>query len=276
MSLALGFALVLLVRMSITANSFVLSRHHRSPATRDAQISSLGAARLFLTEFLSSMLSSSWTMAFHTFEKRHVLEPKSLPVLLVHGYGCNSGYWHAMSRALITADVSHHAVTLEPVLAPIEQYLPTLHSAISTLMRDSKSTRVILIGHSMGGLVCRAYVRQHSSSGIARIITIGTPHHGTVLANRGIGDNVRQMTMDCGGNKAISSEWIQQLDRSENATTRALITSIYSHHDNIIAPQSSAHLEGAMNIAVEGMGHVTLAMHKRVQQEVIRIVLTTT
>lgn len=273
-SLMLGFAAVLLVRLLITANSFVLSRRYRSPAPQHAQLSWLNAVRLFLIEFISSMQSSSWTMAFRTFEKRPVPNPRSLPVLLIHGYGCNSGYWHSMSRALLKASISHHAVSLEPVFAPIERYLPSLQKAIYTLMQDSNSTRIILIGHSMGGLVCRAYLREYGINGIAKVITIGTPHHGTALANRGIGDNVQQMATTCDGATATSSQWIQSLERSEAATTRALITSIYSHHDNIISPQVSGHLDEATNIALAGIGHVTLAMHKRLQQEVIQIVLS--
>ena len=274
-SLALGVLVVMLVRIAITANSFVLSRRHRSPTPTHAQIGLLSAARLFLIEFLSSMYSSSWAMAFCVVEKRNVPNPLSLPVLLVHGYGCNSGYWHTMSKALSAAQISHHAVTLEPVLAPIEQYLPTLQQAVSELVADSKSSRIILVGHSMGGLICRAYLREYGVATIAKVITIGTPHHGTTLANRGVGDNVRQMTMDCRGTEFTSSQWLQQLEKSETASTRALITSIYSHHDNIISPQSSAFLDGATHIAIGGIGHVTLALHKRVQQTLIQILLTT-
>ena len=43
------------------------------------------------------MISSSWSMPFCSFNQRVSMQPRGLPVLLIHGYGCNSGYWHAMS-----------------------------------------------------------------------------------------------------------------------------------------------------------------------------------
>jgi hypothetical protein len=49
----------------------------------------------------------------------------------------------------------------------------------------------------------------------------------------------------------------------------ALFVSIYSHHDNIIAPQTSSRLPGATNIELCGIGHVALAPHPAVQARVI-------
>ena len=276
-SVALGVASVILIRAVITAYIFMLSRRYRSPVPSHAQLSRIGALRLFFVEFIATMQSSSWTMPFCSFQHRLVRASTNLPVLLVHGYACNSGYWHSMSKVMTSAGISHHAVTLEPILAPIEQYLPTLQRAVQALMRDSGSDRVILVGHSMGGLLCRAYLQEYGAQGIARIITIGTPHHGTVLANHGIGDNVKQMGMTIAkrssGPTYVSGPWIQQLADAESPPTRALITSIYSYHDNIVAPQSSSYLDGAINIALPGIGHVALAMHKMVQQHVLALLL---
>ncbi|PIW26892.1 MAG: hypothetical protein COW30_13000 [Rhodospirillales bacterium CG15_BIG_FIL_POST_REV_8_21_14_020_66_15] len=43
--------------------------------------------------------------------------------------------------------------------------------------------RVILVGHSMGGLAARAYLQAHDYGGdVAALVTIGTPHQGSVVA----------------------------------------------------------------------------------------------
>jgi pimeloyl-ACP methyl ester carboxylesterase len=39
------------------------------------------------------------------------------PVLLLHGYGCNSGYWAHLAPRLDAARISHASVDLEPVWA---------------------------------------------------------------------------------------------------------------------------------------------------------------
>lgn len=270
---ALSIFLIALIRISITANSFLLARLYRSETPAQFQINWRQASALLRSEFNASLISSSWSMAFRTFEKRPAAHPVGLPVLLIHGYGCNSGYWHSMSRRLSAANITHHAVNLEPVLAGIDSYVPTIHHAIETLIAESRATHVIIVAHSMGGLASRAYLRDHGIERIAKVITLGTPHRGTGLANHGAGENSRQMRHSLDANGGSASDWILQLEKSENAALRARFVSIYSHHDNIIAPQISSHFDGATNIELHGIGHVAMALHRTVQDQVIQQIL---
>lgn len=265
-ALALGIGLVVAIRLSITAGGFVLAWRYRSETPAPFRIGLGMTVRLVCNEFVASMLSSSWSMPFFQVGKRPVTQPEGLPVLLIHGYGCNSGYWHSMSKRLSAANITHHGIDLEPALASIDDYLPAIAQAIETLAHDSQHDQVILVAHSMGGLISRAWLRKHGNDRIAAIITLGTPHHGTALARGGIGINARQMA--CGADRTASA-WLQQLARTETTRTVALIDSIYSHHDNIVSPQISAHLDGATNFALSGIGHVALGMDRRVQAQVI-------
>jgi hypothetical protein len=70
----------------------------------------------------------------------------------------------------------------------------------------------------------------------------------------------------------ISAVWLSQLEADDRAQRR-LFTSIYSYHDNIIAPQSSCHLPGAKNIPVGGIGHVALGSHTLILQRVVAEIL---
>jgi len=102
----------------------------------------------------------------------------------------------------------------------------------------------------------------------ARVITLGTPHHGTCLAAFGLGLNAAQMRRAAPGRAAAAEPpecaWLRILGQGEDAAARALVTSIYSHHDNIIAPQTSSILPGARNLAFGGVGHVALGRNPRV------------
>ena len=69
----------------------------------------------------------------------------------------------------------------------------------------------MIVAHSMGGLVARAYLRRHGGAQVARVITLGTPHHGTALANLAPGSNARQMSRPGGQPNA----WLAQLAASE-------------------------------------------------------------
>ena len=62
------------------------------------------------------------------------------------------------------------------------------------------------------------------------------------------------------------SAWLSELNASENAAAKALITSIFSYHDNIVSPQLSSQVAGGRNIPLAGIGHVELAFNPLVQQ----------
>jgi triacylglycerol lipase len=271
-STVLAVAIVLLVRMAITANNFGLSWLYRSVTPLDHRLGRLAAVRLFLLEYCASMVTSSWTMGFCTFRDRPGAADTA-PVLLVHGYGCNSGYWHFMSRALSRAGISHYGIDLEPMLASIDQFVPALHARIEEICRQTGQQRIVIVAHSMGGLVARAYLRDHGARRVLRVITLGTPHRGTGLARFGAGENVREMLWTGSAENGRCSQWLDNLVQREDLALRPLFFSIFSHQDNIVSPQLSSHLPGACNIEFNGIGHVALGLHPRVQKEVIAAII---
>ena len=264
----LAIGMVLLARMAITANNFGLAWLYRSETPQHHRLSGLAAIRLFLTEYCASMITSSWTMGFCTFREWQG-KADLPPVLLVHGYGCNSGYWHFMSRALRHSDIGHYTIDLEPVFAGIDQFVPALHARIEEICRQTGQQKLIIVGHSMGGLVARAYLRDHGAARVARVITLGTPHRGTGLARFGAGHNSRQMRWNGSAAEGRCSAWLARLACCEDPTVRGLFISLYSHQDNIVSPQLSSCLPGAVNIEFNGIGHVALGMHPSVLREVI-------
>jgi len=261
---------VLLARLIITANNFFLAWRHRSIIPDHYRVGPWTTLKLFFQEYYATMVTSSWTMPFRSFTKRVAPAPQGLPVLLVHGYGCNSGYWNSMSKALLNANITHRAVNLEPVIGSIDDYAALIHGAVETLISETGHQKVIIVAHSMGGLATRAYLRDHGSAQVARVVTLGTPHHGTFLAHFGVGVNTQQMRWTATEQEGVASDWLLALKANEDPVVHRLFVSIYSHHDNIISPQTSSHLPGARNIEFHAIGHVALALHPDVQAEVIR------
>lgn len=260
-------ALVVLLRLSITVNNFILASYFGSVTPAAHRLKPLQACRLFFSEFGATMLTSSWSMPFRgcAHEPAAPLADRSaLPVLLVHGYACNSGYWTTMRRALREAGIAHRAIDLEPVNASIDIYTAQLQSAVEALCRETGHLRIIIVGHSMGGLATRAYLRDHGTTRVAAAITLGTPHHGSGLAQFAPGPSCQQMRWNGWRNRGRPSAWLQALAACEDAALRARFVSIYSHHDNIVAPQTSSHFADAKNIAFHGIGHVALGRDRRI------------
>ncbi|MES2126494.1 MAG: alpha/beta fold hydrolase [Pseudomonadota bacterium] len=264
LALLLALAALLLVRLLITANNFVLSWRFASATPPQFRLGLAARLRLFGEEFMATLLHSSWFMA-KARPTSHIYPGSEVaPVLLLHGYGCNSGYWAHLLPLLRAARISHATLDLEPTLADIDDYVPAVARGVEALRQASGATEVTLVAHSMGGLVARAYLRDHGIGQIARVITLGTPHHGTSLANFGIGRNAIQMRRSLDAVEAPESAWLHALAATENAALRARITSIYTHHDNIIAPQTSSLLPDAHNIAFGGIGHVAMGRNPRI------------
>jgi triacylglycerol esterase/lipase EstA (alpha/beta hydrolase family) len=141
------------------------------------------------------------------------------------------------------------------VLSSIEDFAGMLHVEIERIATACAQDRVILVCHSMGGLAAREYLRTHGSARLARLITIASPHHGTALAAVGIGANAREMRR--GG------DFLARLEAFEaKGTARVDTVSVYSLHDNLVAPQDTSHLPWARrNVALTGLGHLTIIDH---------------
>jgi triacylglycerol esterase/lipase EstA (alpha/beta hydrolase family) len=260
-ALLLAAIVVMLVRMAITANNFRMTMR---PVPEHAQLGWLQHLQLFFHEFASTMAATSWHMLLHRPRMHLAGTPRGFPVLLVHGYGANGGFWVHLAAQLEAQGYSHATVDLEPVFGDIEDFAVQMERAVQDLLAASRSEKVIIVAHSMGGLVARAWLRRFGAQHAARIITLGTPHFGTDLAHMGPGHNARQMRRN--------GKWLAQLDADDRAQRR-LITSIYSWHDNIIAPQDSCHLPGARNIALAGVGHVAMGRHPEITKHILAEIL---
>ena len=251
-----GAIALVLVRLAISANNFRMSARAASVTPHEHRIDARAALRLFGEEFAASLRFSSWSMPRALAGSRIAPGAAGLPVLLVHGYGCNSGYWVDLAPLLDAAHISHATLDLAPVTGSIDDYVPLLEEGVHALLAATGAPQAVIVAHSMGGLAARAWMRTHGTAAVARVITLGTPHQGTSLASFGIGANAQQMRRD--------GPWLRALAASESPATRALVTSIYSHHDNIVAPQTSSELEGARNLAFGGVGHVALGANPRI------------
>lgn len=252
-AILIGVSVVLLLRAFITANNFRLAASVPNRSEPATALGFAGAIGLYAKELRATLISSSWTMPFVKSRVFFASQQVAPPVLLVHGYGCNGGFWHHLGKQLKAADISYFAIDLEPVLGGIECYIPKITAAVEALRNATGQKQIVIVAHSMGGLAARAWLRAQGGTRIAKLITLGTPHAGTTLARFGPGENSRQMRYS---DTDDEQSWLAQLNA---ATAPALpIVSIYSVHDNIIAPSMSSHLPCAHNIRLSGIGHVAL------------------
>lgn len=61
-----------------------------------------------------------------------------------------------------------------------------IDSAVTAALRNSRSPRVILVAHSLGGLVARDYIRRYGQGKVAALIAVGTPWLGAPKTSRAL------------------------------------------------------------------------------------------
>lgn len=179
-------------------------------------------------------------------------------VLLVHGYLCNRAVWRPLLRSRALAHCNLATVNLEPVFGSIDAYADRIAAAVDRLRAACGAARVILIGHSMGGVAIRAYLRRHGDAHVARVITIASPHGGTLLGRLGHGVNARQM--------ARSSAYMAALEAALTPAMRAKFVCLATRDDNMIIPRTSPLLPGARHLVFDRVGHLAMVVDHGVWQ----------
>lgn len=184
-----------------------------------------------------------------------VHDPLRPAVLLIHGYLCNRAAWRTLLASDTLSGCNVATVNLEPIFGPLDRYAAVVRDAVERLRAATGAAQVTLVAHSMGGLAARVYLRDYGDSAVARVITLATPHNGTIFGAMGIGANAKQM--------ATNSTFFQALGQA-TAPIAAKFVCLAARDDNLIVPRSSPLLPGARHILFEGVGHLALTEDTRV------------
>ena len=178
------------------------------------------------------------------------------PVLLIHGILCNRGVWRSLERRLRAAGLAPvRSVNLEPLFDDIDLQARRVEPQLLALQQQCGGAPVLIVAHSMGGLVARALLRGAARGAVGRLVTIGSPHHGSIVARALSRPATRQM--------APESPWLGALNASQEGDFAVPVTSIYSLEDNLIAPAHSPRLRGAAARELRGLGHFGLLSSRR-------------
>jgi len=251
-----GHAVVLAFEFMLVA---VVNRSDPAPAARAGEL-----FRAWWGEVVTDPQVFCWQQPFRSRTQPDHLPPASnrVGVVFVHGFVCNRGLWNPWLIRLRRLGVPFVAVNLEPVFGSIDDYTPIIEQAVHDIETATRNPPLI-VAHSMGGLAVRAWLADHHADArVCHVVTIGTPHRGTLLAKLALSLNARQMRPN--------SEWQRALVRREPTSRHARFTCFYSNCDNIILPASSATLEGAENRHLAGVAHVHFARQEVVFREVLQ------
>jgi len=219
---------------------------YRAERPPQAQIGAGATLRLVANEYWALLGSAGRTIFYKWLVRDPAPAPAELPVLLVHGVLCNAGVWSRFARLLDARGVRPvYTISYGPPLASIDAFADQLAQKIDGILSATGASSVVVVAHSMGGLVALAYCRKYGASKIRRLISLATPYRGSVHAMCFPGVSLAELSP--------GSEWLRHLHR--RPFSMPPVSSIWSWHDSMVAPQTSCKLKGAQNIALVGVGH---------------------
>jgi triacylglycerol esterase/lipase EstA (alpha/beta hydrolase family) len=243
------------VILAITLADFALAWCWRTPRRPDERIGPWRTLGMIAREFGVLLRSGPSMMLYPLTMRRPAAGRDVLPVVLVHGVLCNGGAWNDVAAACEAHGLpTPYRLSYGPPLAAIERFADELHALIDQACQDTGARRVVIVGHSMGGLVARGYLERHGGARVAAVITLGTPYRGSRFACLMVGQSLSQMRP--------GSAWLTA--HPPVVTGHPPFTALWSRHDSMVAPQASCELTGARNIALLGYGHNTLLHDRKV------------
>lgn len=176
------------------------------------------------------------------------------PVLLVPGYGGGTASLGQLATALRAAGRDVTIVELGgDGRGDLREQAQVLARAADQALHRSSASSVDVVGYSAGGVIARLWVKSLGGDGVARrVLTLGSPHHGTDLA--GVASDVTPDTCPVACLQlAPESDFMRALNAGDDTPDGPLWISIWTTDDLVVTPPTSARLDGAVNFSLQSV-----------------------
>lgn len=186
------------------------------------------------------------------------------PVILVHGFigGYGLTPWFVMKDRLVRdgwrRDWIFEIYYKDPVFASNVQNAKELAAFVQYVLQKTGASKVDLVGHSMGGLSSRYYIKFLGGAAyVDDYVSLGTPQHGTGLANIPLLPYLSAGALEM----RPGSDFMNKLNSGDETPGSVHYRAIYSYIDELVFPYWTAKLyDGASNKGCWSE-HVYLVFH---------------
>jgi pimeloyl-ACP methyl ester carboxylesterase len=185
-------------------------------------------------------------------ESAPVRQDEPGPVLLVPGYGGSTSALDVLAARLRAAGRDATVVRLPgDGTGELRDQATVLGTAARAAIAGGAPS-VDVVGYSAGGVVARLWAEDDGGAAIARrIVTLGSPHHGTDIAALAGSLLPGQCPTAC-AELAPTSTLLAQLNAHETPVGPVWV-SLWTNQDQVVTPPESARLDGALNIPVQSV-----------------------
>ena len=182
------------------------------------------------------------------------------PVLLVPGYGGSVASLEPLAASLRATGREVTIVALpDQALGDLADQATSLASAAESALDRTSAGSVDVVGYSAGGVVARLWVTEHGgATSVRRLVTLGSPHHGTDLAE--FGPLVAGTCPVACQQLSPSSPLLARLD-AEPLPAGPEYLSLWTDRDDVVVPPSSAVIDGVPSPSLQSVCPASQVRH---------------
>lgn len=103
-------------------------------------------------------------------------------VVILHGIGRSSASMNAVAQALHKAGYAQTNIGYKSTREPLDTIIDDVHGRIRHFS-DKEDERVHFVCYSLGCLVTRGIIHQHRPKNLGRVVMMGPPNQGSVMAD---------------------------------------------------------------------------------------------
>lgn len=190
------------------------------------------------------------------------------PVLLVPGYGGSTSAFGRLASTLRSAGRDVTVVQLpDQALGDLQGQADELAHVAAGVLARTGATSVDVVGYSAGGVVARLWVQEGSGAGsVRRLVTLGSPHHGTQLA--ALGSLVAGACPVACQQLAPESPVLARLN-SAPLPRGPRYLAVWTTQDDVVVPAASAELDGATSVSVQQVCPTDGVRHSGLPEDVV-------
>lgn len=175
------------------------------------------------------------------------------PVLLVPGYGGSPESLRALAELLRARGRDVTVVALPGNgTGVLDASAETLDRTADEVLARTGASSVDVVGYSAGGLIARLWAAGGGDVDARRVVTLGSPHHGTSLADLA-GDLAPSQCPEACQEMATGSDLLARLNAGDETPDGATWVSIWTEQDETVTPPDTARLTGALNLTVQSV-----------------------
>jgi triacylglycerol esterase/lipase EstA (alpha/beta hydrolase family) len=183
-----------------------------------------------------------------------VAQDRPGPVLLIPGYGGS-----LQSLSVLARDLRAHGRDVSLVDLPgggtgdLRQQAAAVARSVKAVLARTHAPSVDVIGYSAGGVVARLWVKDFGGAAEARrVLTLGSPHHGTDIA--GIGAELAPSSCPTACQQlTVDSTLLRGLNAGDETPRGPAYVSIWTTDDQVVTPPASASLDGAVDVPIQSV-----------------------